>query len=391
MATKEKNALVKENWQNHFTLIGTPKISDFTYKIDAKSEKSSWVYNNLNLGIDCGEKHGTVYCELMGGYSDERENVIYAHGKREDGTDDFSVKMEIAWEDRFDESILEEVGDMCFITIGLEKTDKGKTYYKKFLSAYDAIAYVQEHLTSEMVVNVKGNLKYSTYNDRTQIRKTINSIVLSTKEDPSDFKAVFTQTILLDKDSATKENIDKEKGAMYVNARVLDYVKEYNGVEVKGNFPFPVQFEFVMDLSKPEQCKKIIDKVFKVKKGVTQETFEGEFVESGAVVQTTVDDLPEELKELMSLGLYTEEQALAKCSTNGNKERRMILCRPVFKMVGDEEKMPVLQKFEEKFDEEDLVLDCMTKNINDEQIPWEEDESESSDNDDAMSWLDSLE
>lgn len=390
MATKEKNALVKENWQNHFTLIGTPKISDFTYKIDEQNEGSSWIYNSLNLGIDCGEKHGTVYCELFGGYSDERENKIYAHGKKEDGKDDYSVKMEIAWEDRFDESILEEVGDMCFITVGLEKTDKGKTYYNKFLSAYDAIAYVKEHLTSEMVVNVKGNLKYSTYNDRTQIRKTINSIVLSSKEDPSEFKAVFTQTILLDKDSASKENIDKEKGAMYVNARVLDYVKEYNGVEVKGNFPFPVQFEFVMDLSKPEQCKKIIDKVFKVKKGITQETFEGEFVESGAVVQTTVDDLPEEFKEYIMLGLYTKEEALAKCSTNGNKERRMILCRPVFKMVGDEEKMPVLQKFEEKFDEEDLVLDCMTKNISDEQIPWEEDESESSDNDDAMSWLDSL-
>lgn len=387
---KEKNVLVKENWSSNFTLIGTPKISDFTYKIDEQNEGSSWIYNSLNLGVDCGEKHGTVYCELFGGYSDERENKIYAHGKKEDGKDDYSVKMEIAWEDRFDESILEEVGDMCFITVGLEKTDKGKTYYNKFLSAYDAIAYVKEHLTSEMVVNVKGNLKYSTYNDRTQIRKTINSIVLSSKEDPSEFKAVFTQTILLDKDSASKENIDKDKGVMYVNSRVLDYVKEYNGVEVKGNFPFPVQFEFVMDLSEPEQCKKIIDKVFKVKKGITQETFEGEFVESGAVVQTTVDDLPEEFKEYIMLGLYTKEEALAKCSTNGNKERRMILCRPVFKMVGNEEKMPVLQKFEEKFDEEDLVLDCMTKNINDEQIPWEEDESESSDNDDAMSWLDSL-
>ena len=384
---KEKNALVKENWSSSFNLIGIPKINDFTYKIDAKSEKSDWIYNSLNLGIDCGEQHGIIYCELMGGYGAERQNVIYAHGKNDDGTDDFSQRMEIEWEDRNESDVLENVGDLCFITVGLEKTEKNKTFYKKFLSAYDAIAYVHAHLTEDMVVNVKGNLHYSTYNDHTQIRKIINSIVLSSIDDVSKYKATFTQTMLLDSESASLNNIDVNKGIMYVNSRVLDYVKEYNGVEVKGNFPYSVQFEFGMDFSNKEQCQKIADKLFKVKNGtVTQITFDGEFVESGATVTATWDDVPDDIKDLVNMGIYSEEEALAKCSSNGSKERRMVLKKPTIKMVGDDTKVPVLQKFDEKFEENDLLLDCMIKK-DDNDVPFNEDEES---DDDGLDWLNNL-
>ena len=69
------------------------------------------------------------------------------------------------------DEVLEDIGDLSFITIGLEKTDKGKTYYKKFLSAYDAIAYIKDHLEENRVVNVKGNLKYSMYQDKVQVHQ----------------------------------------------------------------------------------------------------------------------------------------------------------------------------------------------------------------------------
>ena len=118
----EKKVIKKNDWVSNFTLIGKPVINDYTFKIDEKSEKSNWVYNALNLGVDCGEKHGTVYCECMGGYSEENENRIYAHGKKEDGSDNFDEQLVIAWEDRFNDEVLEDVGDLSFITIGLEKT-----------------------------------------------------------------------------------------------------------------------------------------------------------------------------------------------------------------------------------------------------------------------------
>lgn len=383
--SKEKKTIEKKDWVSSFSLIGTPKINDYTYKIDEKSEKSSWIYNSLNLGVDCGEKYGTVYCELMGGYNDEQPSVIFAHGKNDDGSDDFSTPIQVDWDDRFDESILEDIGDLSFITVGLEKTDKGKTFYNKFLSAYDAIAYIKEHLDENMVINVRGTLKYSTYQNKVQVRKNINSIVLSKVDDVSKYAARFTQTVLIDKDSASLKNIDKNKGAMYVDTRVLDYVKEINGVEIKGQYPFKKQFEFEMDFSNEEQCKKIMTKVFKVKKGITQITFEGDLIEGGAVVTATLDDVPQDIKDLIECGVYTEEEALARCSSNGNREQRMVLRKPTVRLTG-EEKLPVLQKFDERYTEEDLIFDGVEQSDNDV----EEDDTVDTTSSDDMDWLNSL-
>lgn len=379
-------SITKKNWASRFNLIGTPKIGDYTFKIDEKSAKSDWIYNSMNLGVDCGEMHGIVYAEMMGGYGENRDNVIYVHGKDADGRDDFDNRFTVAWEDRFDDSILESIGDLSFITVGLEKTTKGKTYYKKFLSEYDAIAYIQENLTSDSVVNVKGQLNYSMYNDNVQVRKRINSIVLSSVDDASKYAARFTQSILLDEDSASLKKVDKDKGVMYIDARVLDYMSEYEGIEVKGQFPFRKQFEFEIDLTNQAQCKKIMDKVFKVKKGITQITFDGVFVEGGATITATIDDVPEDIKELIDCGVYTEEEALAACSSNGSRERRMVLKKPVTNMTGEgDEKVPVLQKFEERYAEEDLILDCL-----DEKPPFDADDDSSSSDADNMDWLNDL-
>ena len=384
-----KKVITKDSWVSSFTLVGVPKINDFTFKLDERSEKSNWIYNSMNLGVDCGETHGTVYAELMAGYSEDGQNVIYAHGKNDDGTDDFKSQITVDWDDRFNEEILETIGDLSFITVGLEKTDKDKTYYKKFLSAYDAIAYVHAHLEEGMVINVKGTLKYSVYKDNVQVRKNINSIVLSKVDDPSKYSARFTQSILIDKGSASLKNIDKDKGVMYVDAIVLDYLKEYNGIEVKGQFPYKKQFEFEMDFSNEAQCKKIMEKLFKVKKGVTQITFEGDLIEGGAVVTATWDDVPDEIKELVDCGVFTEEEALARCSSNGNREQRMVFRKPMIRLVGDD-KTPVLQKFEERYTEDELVLDYLYENDNNESDENDENVSESASAGSDMDWLNAL-
>lgn len=388
----EKKVIKKSDWVSNFTLIGKPKISDdYTFKIDERSEKSQWAYNSMNLGIDCGEKHGVVYAEMMGGYSEENENKIYAHGKKDDGSDDFENQIVVDWDDRFNDSVLEEIGELSFITVGLEKTDKDKTFYKKFLSAYDAIAYVKEHLTENMVVNVRGNLKYSSYNDNVQVRKNITSIALSKADDASKYKATFNQSVLIDKDSASLKNIDKDKGVMYVDTKVLDYVKEVNGIEVKGQYPYNKQFEFELNLENEKQCKTIYEKLFKIKKGVTQITFEGEFVEGGAVVTATWDDIPDDIKDLVDMGMYSKEEALAKCTANGSRERRMVLKKPMIKLVGDD-KTPVIQKFDERYKEEDLILDYLFdgNKSDDDKPPFDADDDSDSGSDDSMAWLNNL-
>ena len=381
----EKKTIQRSDWVARFNLVGRPVIGDYTYKLNEKSEKSQWISNSLNLAVDCGEKCGTVYAEMLGGYSADGENKIYVHGKDENGNDDFKKKIVVDFEDRFNDDILEEVGDMSFVNIGLEKTSEGKTFYKKFLSAYDAIEYIHENLREDMVINVSGDLKYSEYNGNVQVRKNITSIALSKAEDSSKYKATFTQTILLDKDSASLKNIDKDKGVMFVDARVLDYVKEVNGIEVKGQYPYKKQFEFAMDFSNETACKKIMDKLFKVKKGVSQATFEGDFVEGGAVVTATWDDIPDDIKDLVEMGVYTKEEALAKCTANGSRERRMVLKKPYIKLVG-EEKTPVIQVFSERYTEDDLYLDYVFNNKVEENEEAEEESGESAD----LDWLSKL-
>lgn len=384
----EKKTIIKKDWAANFTLTGRPIVNDFTFTIDGHSQKSNWIYNAMNLKVDCGERHGVVDAQMMGGYSEDGENRIFAHGRKDDKSDDFEKQIIVDWSDRFNDEVLEEIGSMSFIDVGLEKTDKGIIFVKHFLSEYDAIAYVKEHLKEDMVVNVRGRITYSLYNDAVQVRKNITSIKLSDVDDSSKYAARFTQSVLIDKDSASLKNIDKDKGVMYVNTRVLDYVKEVNGVEVKGQYPYAKQFEFAMDFSNQDACKKIMEKLFKVKKGVTQITFEGEFVEGGAVVTATWDDVPDDIKDLVDMGVYSKEEALAKCTANGSRERRMVLKKPMIKLVG-EDKVPVLQKFEERYTEEDLVLDYLNKNDADEPYT-DDDETPFDTEDNSMSWLNSL-
>lgn len=361
MAKREKKALEKKNWVSSFMLIGEAKINDYTYKIDEKSTKSDWIYNSLNLGVFCGEKSGTVYAELMGGYGAERDNVIYVHGKTDDGKDDFENKFTIDWDDREDKDILETIGDLCFYTVGLEKDKNDKVFYKRFLTPYDMIAYIKEHLEDGMVVNVKGNLKYSMYNGNTQCKKEITSVVLSKAEGIDKYCAKFTQTMLLDKDCIGKP--DKATGIMPITAKVLDYVKEWKGKVVKCFVPYVKDFEYELDLNDPDKSKLAVNKLFKVSKGVTEITFEGELIEGGATITATIDDIPDDIKDLISYGIYTEEEALAKCSVSSGREKRMVIRKPLIKMVGDdnESKKPVIQKFERKYEDEDLVLDFMFK------------------------------
>lgn len=402
MAKKEKKELEKKGWISSFTLVGEANINQYTYKIDEKSTKSSWIYNQLNLGVYCGEKSGTVYAEMMGGYGAERDNVIYVHGKNEDGTDDFKNIYTIDWDDREDETILEDIGDMCFIRVGLERDAKGKLFVKRFLSAYDAISYIEEHLEKDMVISVHGRLVYSKYEDTVTVRKEIDRIMLVPNTvEKNDYRATFTQTMLLTKDSVGTP--DKQMGIIPIYGYVLDYCKEINGVDIKKNIPYLKAFEYEADLTNKERTKAVVDKVFAVKRGVNEITFEGVLVEGGATVTATVDDLPDDIKNLIDIGVYTEEEALDRCTISSGRAHRMIITKPRIKMVEvDGTKVPQLQRVDRKYEEDDLIIDevlkAQAKSEDDDEDDADIDEPEiatmsevlGEDDDSGDDWLDQL-
>ena len=343
-----------------FMMIGKTKVTDKTFNLENEYD-SGWTDNQMYLGVDCGNGN-TVFAEMRGGYFPEQDNVIRVFSKDDKDANGKSKQMEIAWEDRLNEDLYDEIADTAFITVGIEKDVKGKTVYKKFLTAFDAVEYLSEHLEDDTIVNVKGTMGYSEYDDAVSVKKEITSIVLSKVEDEADFKATFTQTILLDKDSIGKT--DKDKNTVELNAYVVDYVgkPKIDGkkVEVKKNVTYPKTFEVEINEENPTITAKMLDKFFKVKKkGVINElTVVGKLVEGGSVVNITMDDIPEDIKELIEMGLYTEDEAKAKLAVGGGRrERRMVITKPDITYVGKDEDKKATIAFEEgKYADTDLYF-----------------------------------
>lgn len=393
--TKERKALKKG--KAAFNLIGRVKVTDKTFNLD-NSYDSGWTDNSMYVGVDCGNGN-TVYAEMRSGFFPDKDNVIRAYSKDEKDDAGKSKSVEIAWEDRLDESLYDSISDSSFLTVGVEKDVKDKTVYKKFLTAYDAVEYLNEHLEDGMIVNVKGTIGYNEYEGNVSTKKEITSIVLSKIDDEADFKATFSQTILVDSKSIGKKNDDK--GTMELAAYVVDYVgkPKINGekIEVKKNVTYPKTFEVAIN-ENPEITDKMLQKFFKPKKGkITEITVTGNLVEGGSTVNITEDDIPDDIKELIEMGLYSEEEAEKKIAVgNGNRERRMIIVKPDITYVGTgDDRKPTVAFEDGKYDEDDLyfyehaLLDAGVEPSSDDDTDSESEET-SSEDDDLLAMLEGM-
>ena len=379
-----------------FNLIGRAKVTDKTFNLD-NSYDSGWTDNQMYLGVDCGNGN-IVYAEMRSGFFPDKDNVIRAYDKNEKDESGKSKSVEIAWEDRFDESLLDSIADSSFLTVGVEKDVKGKTVYKKFLTAYDAVEYLNDYLEDGVVVNVKGNIGYSEYEGNVSVKKDITSIVLSKVENEEDFKATFSQTILVDSKSIGKKN--DEKGTMELEAYVIDYVgsPKIDGekVEIKKNVVFPRTFEVEIN-ENPEITAKMLQRFFKPKKGkLTEITVTGNLVEGAAIVNITEDDIPDDIKELIAMGLYSEEEAEKKCAVgNNNREKRMIIIKPDITYVGQgDERKPTVAFEENKYEDSDLYF--YEQALNDAGIDTSSEsegnsDDEASEDDDLLKMLEGME
>lgn len=393
--TKERKALKKG--KAAFNLIGRVKVTDKTFNLD-NSYDSGWTDNSMYVGVDCGNGN-TVYAEMRSGFLPDKDNVIRAYSKDEKDDAGKSKSVEIAWEDRLDESLYDSISDSSFLTVGVEKDVKDKTVYKKFLTAYDAVEYLNEHLEDGMIVNVKGTIGYSEYEGNVSTKKEITSIVLSKIDDEADFKATFSQTILVDSKSIGKKNDDK--GTMELVAYVVDYVgkPKIDGekIEVKKNVTYPKTFEVAIN-ENPEITAKMLQRFFKPKKGkITEITVTGNLVEGGSTVNITEDDIPDDIKELIEMGLYSEEEAEKKIAVgNGNRERRMIIVKPDITYVGTgDDRKPTVAFEDGKYDEDDLyfyeqaLLDAGAEPSSDDDTDSENEET-SSEDDDLLAMLEGM-
>lgn len=324
-----------ERGKAYFTLVGKAKINDYTFKMGVVSDKSGYKYNSINLGVET-KPGNSVYAQAMGGYfPNKSENPIHVSDK-----DDMKVRSIIDWVDRFNPELLETVNRSNFVRIGLEKKDDGKIFVKQFLSWYDAIDYVKEHLTKDMVIKVAGVLNYQEYNGKVSVKKNIQSIFLSDAE-PNDFAATFIQTCIFDPDTLGKP--DKETREIPLDVRVIDYLKEFKYevdgeqkvVPIKGNWPYNYTMFTKANLD-PKTLEVLVKKFWKVKE-ITEIVVEGEFLEGTEMSEPTEADLSDEDKELIALNIYTLEEVLSRQTVRGDRVSKMVVIRPLYAMVKQED------------------------------------------------------
>lgn len=339
------------------TLTGKVKISDKSFQGVQVSQTTGYNYVRINLGLEVS-KGNVVWCELMGGYSPTNP-IIYAMDKSD------NKPTTINWADRLNENIVDSVADFKLHKIGITRDEKGQLEIKKFLSPIDVHDYLQAHLEDGMEVSIRGSFEFSEYKGDTQRKLVIQNIYLPFQPKEGEqvqYKAEFTQTILLDEDSFKKISKEEAKeGEVVVSAYVVNYVGKKDGKVVKKNMPFPLPIVVKINKENPELTKKILEKLFNVKKGKVRElTIEGQIIEGyeESEVSSADIELSAEIKELIEMGLYSEEEAKAKMTVRGNKVSKLVFTRPFLKLKDkdDVSKGMDLELDDEKYTPEDLIV-----------------------------------
>ena len=295
---------------SRFHLLGTAKVVDdnknHTFTLNQKGTNNpNYIFNQANIGVDCGKDgNNIIYASLIGGYDTTKDTNLYCHGiKTVDGKqqEDFENQILVSFKDRFEERT--DIAKSCYITIALNKDVNNNFIEKKFLSAYDAVAYLQENLKDGMTISVRGNLKYTQYQGKTQVKREITSIWLSTAE-KADFKATFEQTVWFTQESFGEKD---ENGYLPLYTYVVDY---YNK-DVK-NVCYPFQFE--IDTNALSKYELIINNYLKPKNPefVNKVVIEGRWVKTDNSTEISYEDLSEDLKQMVELGMLDEKEALGR-------------------------------------------------------------------------------
>ncbi len=338
--------------RNIVFLTGKVKINDRSFSGVQESKKSDWQYTRINLGVETAEGN-VVYTQLMGGYS-AGNPVLFAFNKEQG-----QGMLEINWEDRFNDAILDQVAKNSFYTIEIEKDEKGNAIEKKFLSPIDVEEYLKEHLVDGMEVSIVANFEYQEYQGDTQRNVSIRSIKLpyENKDGEVRYQARFTQTLLVE-DNAYKKLTKKdiEEGEITIPANVVQYV----GKPIRKNMPFNIGVTAKIDAENPDKTKKVLDKLFKVPKGKVREiAIEGDIIQGYDQENISAEDIEfsPEIQELIDMGLYSEEEAESKMSIRGNKVSKLVFTRPYIQRTDEDGEVKLLVEIDdEKYTPDDLIV-----------------------------------
>lgn len=318
----------------YFDVVGEIIVDAKTFTLGQPGKNNqNWIQNIFNPKIEA-DNGKSMYMRFSSGYDAVKGKTIYARSKSE-------TNLEVAFGDRNNENIISLVDEKSFIRVGISKElvkdeATGKEYkqwvYKNFLDTFDVVSFLQQvmPLASKQKVRITGAVKFSTYNGEVQRNYDIQSIyLLNGNEDEGKEmqpKLEFTQNVLLTKGCVVDE-LDKENGVATVNALVMiKEKKEFKTVPVK-------LLMKPQDEKQKETYKKLIPMVFEVPEDKVRKIALDCIFEVGYVAgNVNENDLPQEAKELLDMGLYTMEEVMKMYAVRERVDN-LLIKRPKIKIV----------------------------------------------------------
>lgn len=322
---------------SRFSAYGKVSISADTFPTDAVKAASGYTYKRVSFPVSVGDNN-TIYVQMMGGYSPKKP-VIYARNTDND-------PIEVNWDLRTNENILENIADRSFVKVRLEKDADGKLIEKKFLSEFDAITYMADHLKDGQQVYIGGDVEYRHYNGQIQRSFNMTTVALDENEDRKP-SAQLSQTYLIDSTSVDRDWEDQleEKKQLVVNAYVPQYVGKHEGKQIKKTLAFPQQFVLKATDENMDKRKAIVKRFLLTDEDVIRELSLLCDLVDGYEESTGNVELSDDLKELIQLGFMTEEAAEKQMTIGGNRVRETVLVRPMLRRNNGQPELMMEDKY----------------------------------------------
>lgn len=204
-----------------FTLVGNTIGTKRNNAFRSGVTQSGKEYVSMNIGVQTDEKQ-RVFVELFGMQMDN----VFISEKDENGKHKKTVK--VAWKDR--KKQLLDNQQLIGVKIGViqQQTEDGLRNKNLNLTNFDAVNLIQENITDNEGVFVRGNISYSSFTDKNgnfkrqtklipiQFSKTVKTSKIDFTTEGFEPNAFFEQEIVF------MEVIEVD-GKKYINGYVVDF------------------------------------------------------------------------------------------------------------------------------------------------------------------------
>lgn len=273
------------------------------------------------------------YWGMPGGGVDEGKMQIYTtfQSKEEGNTKYTNTKVDFV--DRKKEEILEQVPEYKKFVLDLNNpgADRDPARRREYIYEGDFLHDVRNVLSKPTFAKAKFSVsgiidvQYSPKNGKFYKTYTVQRIRLAKEDDEP--RMVISGEFIYAPESWDEDVYDD--GRVSYNVWAMYYDRQFKNAECNGHIAVPMAFvfspEYITD--DPAKQKKVADALKKrmsvVPDGAQYGTIklEANVIDGAQMEQITIDDLPDEIREDIELGIRDEEEELRRAGRQGMGER----------------------------------------------------------------------